>query len=63
MSAVEQEGSELRPRIGDFLRDLSGQLVDPNHKRLMRAYGGKDPRAQMEAELAKMLTEVAESED
>ena len=50
-------------RAHEFLEELRKEIKSSLHKRLIQAYQGDDPVQSMEAELAKILSEVLHRED
>lgn len=60
---MENESLGEQPVAETYLQRFLDQLSDPIHRRLIRAYGGDDPVASMEAELAQVLKEVLNRED
>lgn len=57
-----EETKAVSPKT-EFLGGLREQISDPIHQRLLNAYGGPDPVASMEGELASVLLEVVRNED
>ena len=60
---MTKEPSIKPSRADEFLDELEKAIKNPVHERLIKAYRSNNPVQSMEAELAKILTEVLGSED
>lgn len=60
---MEEHENGINKRREEFLHELSSQLNNPIHKRLLDAYRGHLPLFSMETELKNVLLEVLRHED
>jgi hypothetical protein len=60
---IDNPETSKSSRLEEFLAELQGNITDPIHLRLIKAYQSADPVTSMETELGKILMEVVKSEN
>jgi len=57
---------DVRPnesQVEKYLEEVLGNISDPFHKRIIKAYKGDNPVQSMESELGKIVMEILNLED